>query len=278
MIKPLFYLHIPKTAGSSMNRFLCDQFKDDETALHIESTGILDGENALEQTDQFKLLSGHIPLPRIIQKLDVLKTRQTIATFRLPITHVISHISWVRKLGDPSEHKRLKVHTASIQKITAKLLETDLSKPAEITELIRWLEANKLFLFNNTQTQYLCGGALGGFSPQLINQALQHLNQIDYVGTVERLNEFLLLLCYRLGFTQANESSPIKKNTNPETYGLDIKDESIRRALQPLIGWDQIIYRHARERFIDDVHHFLAELEKSKSPHYISVRNNLILS
>ena len=38
MSKPIFYLHIPKTAGSSMNRFLIDQFEDDETLLHKEKT------------------------------------------------------------------------------------------------------------------------------------------------------------------------------------------------------------------------------------------------
>ena len=95
-----------------------------------------------------------------------------------------------------------------------------------------------------------------------------HLNKINYVGTVERLNEFISLLCYRLGFSQPNESSIIKENSNSRTYGLDIKDESICRALQPLIGWDKLIYNQARHRFIDDLHQYLVELEKSKGPRF----------
>jgi hypothetical protein len=275
MSKPIFYLHIPKTAGSSMNRFLINQFEEDETLLHIESRNIFKNQDTLDNADTYKLLSGHVSFPQMINKMDVVNTRQTIATFRLPLAHVISHISWVRKLAEPAEHGRLQKHNMTIQKTAAKLADTDLSQPNEITELIRWLEANKVFVFHNTQTKYLCGGGQGVFSPGLINQALQHLNQIDYVGTVERLNEFISLLCYRLGFSQPNESSTIKENSNSRTYGLDIKDTSICRALQPLIGWDQVIYNQARHRFIDDLHQYLVELEKSKGPRYSSVKSRL---
>ena len=64
---------------------------------------------------------------------------------------------------------------------------------------------------------------------------------------------------------------------NAETYGLNIKDPKIREALSPLIEWDQIIYRTAREKFIDDMHTFLAKLEKSCTPRFSSVRDYLIL-
>jgi hypothetical protein len=276
MSKPIFYLHIPKTAGSSMNRFLINQFEEDETLLHIESRNIFKNQDTLDNADTYKLLSGHVSFPQMVKKMDVVNTRQTIATFRLPLAHVISHISWVRKLADPDERDRLQKHNKTIQKTAAKLAETDLSQPNEINGFIRWLVANKVFLFHNTQTKYLCGGGAAAFSPGLINQALQHLNQINYVGTVERLNEFISLLCYRLGFSQPNESSTIKENSNSRTYGLDIKDKSICRALQPLIGWDQVIYNQARHRFIDDLHQYLVELEKSKGPHYSSVKSKLV--
>jgi hypothetical protein len=276
MSKPIFYLHIPKTAGSSMNRFLIEQFEDDETLLHIESRNIFENQDTLDNAGTYKLLSGHVSFPQMVKKMDVINTRQTIATFRLPLTHVISHISWVRKLADPDERDRLQKHNKTIQKTAAKLADTDLSQPNEITELIRWLGANKVFLFHNTQTKYLCGGGAGAFSPGLIDQALQHLDKINYVGTVERLNEFISLLCYRLGFSQPNESSIIKENSNSRTYGLDIKDKSICRALQPLIGWDKLIYNQARHRFVDDLHQYLVELEKSKGPRYSSVKNRLV--
>ncbi len=104
-----------------------------------------------------------------------------------------------------------------------------------------------------------------------------HLNKLDFVGTVERLDEFLALLCYSLEWKLPNSKSPIE-NKNDSDYGLDIKDVSIREALQPLIQWDNLIYRVARERFIDDMHSFLAELEKNKWQRFSSVREQFVIN
>ena len=77
-----------------MNRFLSQQFAAHESLLHIESRNLFESEDTLKQADNYKLLC-HVPLPRMIDKLDVLRSRTTIATFRLPIRHVLSHLSCV---------------------------------------------------------------------------------------------------------------------------------------------------------------------------------------
>ena len=187
-----------------------------------------------------------------------------------------SRTSVACKLGDRGQEKRLKQHSPKIQQIAAKLVETDLTQPTEISALIEWLEANQLFLFHNTQTQYLRGG-LSALSHRVYSiKPLLHLNRIDYVGTAERSKEFFILLSFRLGFTVSNDVV-IRENTNSNTYGLDIQNTEVREALDPLIEWDQVIYQHARERFIDDLHRALAELEKSKGPHFSSLKATLDL-
>jgi len=272
-----FYLHIPKTAGSSINKFLTSQFEEDECLTHIESRIDFQDEEDVKKADTYKLLSGHIQLPQMQQKLKVFNTRTTIATFRIPIEHVVSHLCWVRKLGEPSEKQRLMQHNKTVQKIVAKLVKTDLSNASEITKLIVWLEKENIYLFHDTQTRYLCSGQSGNPSPALINQALLNLNRLDYVGTVERLDEFFAMLCYKEAW-KLSTTHNIKENTNESHYGLDIKDETINKALQPLVQWDNLIYRVARERFIDDMHAFLAELEKSKLPRFSSIKERLIMN
>jgi len=271
----IFYLHIPKTAGSSMNKFLTSQFAEDEVLTHIESRIDFQDDAKVQKANSYKLLSGHVPLPQMQRKLKVLDSRKTIATFRIPMEHVISHIAWVRKLGDKGEEVRLKQHNVTVQKIVKKLLKVDLSEPREITKFIKWLENEKIHLFHNTQIKYLGGGAV--VTPQVLNSALQNMKKIDFVGTTERLDEFQAMLCYRFNWKFTNKKNN-KENINTNYHGLDIKNESIRKALQPLIQWDNIIYREAKERFIEDIHHFLIELEKSKGPTFSTIKVSFIKS
>ena len=271
----IFYLHIPKTAGTSMNTFLSSGFDDKEVLTHLESNKIMNSANFAKKAEKYKFISGHVVLPRVIRDLDVFNTMTTVATFRRPIEHVVSHISWVRKLGDPGQEKKLERHTPEIQKIVDKLMQIDLSNPDDVTALIRWLEDEELYLFHNTQTKYLCGGAPGVFTPQMINAALVHLDKIDYVGTVERLDDFYLLLAGSLGL-KVNKCDIKKENANGINYGIDVTKPEIAKTLQPLIGWDNVVYRIARERFIDELHRFLIQLEKDKWVGFSTVKVNMI--
>jgi hypothetical protein len=270
-----FYLHIPKTAGSSMNKFLSSQFEEGEVLTHIESSINFQNEDDVIKADECKMLSGHVQIPQMQHKLKVFETRQTMATFRIPIEHVVSHITWVRKLGDASEKNRLMQHNETVQKIVAKLLDVDLSQSNELEELIFWLEQEKIYLFHDTQTRYLCGGPAQELSPQHVNNAISNVNKIDFVGTTERLDEFISLLCHRNAWTIKMDES-IMENKNPNNYGLDMQDAETRKVLQRLIKWDNLVYDVARRRFIEDMHDYLAELEKAKWPRFSTVRDVMV--
>ena len=57
---------------------------------------------------------------------------------------------------------------------------------------------------------------------------------------------------------------------------MDITDPNFRKAIEPLIAYDNIIYTTARYKFIESLHTFLAKVEKSQYPRYTSVNvNNL---
>lgn len=270
-----FYLHIPKTAGSSLNTFLQAQFKHEQCLTHIESQNVFQSDERIQEIDNFNLLSGHIPLPQMQYKYKVFEQRIVMATFRIPIEHVVSHISWVRKLGDSGEEKRLKQHSPEIQKLVKRLIVTDLSNPHKIKELIAWLEKENLFLFHNTQTKYLSGGNSANFEPSSIDQAIMNLKKIDFVGITERLEEYMSMLCFYLGWN-FDQKETISENVNPNNYGLDIRNNEIVDSLQPLIKWDQVIYKLAREKFIDEMHLFLSLLEKQRWPRFSTVRDQLV--
>lgn len=266
----LFLIHIPKTAGSSLNDFFSSHYQINKTRVHLES--VPEWNNDLIEIETYDYLSGHVSFPNVIRKIS--NEWKTVCVFRKPDEHVVSHLSWVRKLGEPKEYQRLIKHHDSIQKIVEKMLHHDLSSANELEELIKWLERENLSLFHNTQTHYLCGGC--SVNPQVLRQALKNLDCLDYIGTTERIDELIIMMSSEFGWIPPAQGLQ-KVNNNPVNYGIDINDPEIRKVLQPLIEYDWIVYERARDIFIDRFHHFLAKLEKRSLYRFSATAKGILL-
>jgi len=265
-----FYLHIPKTGGSFFNRFLSYQFNG--FMDHIESKINLNDEKDIKKLKKIQAFSGHIIYPIFRNKFR--ENINIITLLRNPIEQIISHITYVRELGEESEKHRLEKHTEIIKKLVAKLKIVDLSSPKEIENLIKWLEANKIWLFHDCQTRYL-GGGVEFIKPQNLNAALENLEKIDYVGITERLKEFMILLSMEENFKLIEYQ---KENVTKNRYGLDINNIDIRKALQPLIQNDHIIYKFARKKFIANFYQSLYNFEIKKGPRYSAIRVDMLFN
>lgn len=242
MKKIYFYLHIPKTAGTTFNDFLKKSFPFNSTVFHIESK--------LEEIEAKRVLSGHIVLPRAKKIIPNFTEYTTLTVLRKPIEQLSSHLRYVRKLAEPSEAHRLLAHTDAIKKIVAQLQETDFASPSSLKIFITWLEDENLALFHNTQIQYLIGSRFTVNKEQLA-EAKEELNGIDYVGVTERLDDYMDYLSYKLNFKK-NKVKNKKLNITIETYGLDINNKEIQKVLEPLICYDKIIYDEAKKKFEKD--------------------------
>jgi len=263
----LFFLHIPKTAGTFFNKFLSMQFNS--YIDHIEVKDL-----PADEIKQYEGFSGHVPLPKAQKEFD-LADRKIITILRNPIEQIVSHITFVRReLAEPSEKERLKTHSKPIQEIALKLKKTDLSNPAKIEKFITWLEKKNYWLFHDCQTRYLGGGS-GEIKPAVLNNALKNLEKINYVGITERLKEFMILLNLSEGYKLIDYN---KENVTKNRYGLDINNSDIRKALQPLIQNEHIIYMFARKKFINDLHKAMIERELKRGPRYSSVRIDMIFN
>jgi len=257
-----FYLHIPKTAGSFFNKFLSKQTTSFED--HIESKDI----SLYANKD---IVTGHIQYPIAKQK-NIIENRKVITILRNPIEQIISHITYVRELGEKENKEKLVKHNKTIQEIVKKLKNLDLSQEKNIEELIKWLEKNNISLFHDCQTRYLGGGGME-IKPINLYNAIQNLEKIDYVGTTERIKEFMILLNLKENFKLIEVT---KENITKNRYGLDINKVEIRQALQPLIQSDHIVYREARKKFIHQIHNTLLDLEMRKWITYTTLKVDAI--
>lgn len=236
----LFYFHVPKTAGSFLNEILGKQFKN--SYFHIEGVGNFD----TFPFHEYGFLSGHVSYTRMNEVLD-LDEWTTLATFREPVSYVISHLKWVRKLADEGEEKRFLQHPKIFQDIALKMKEYDFSKAEEIKKFIAWLDSINFKYFHNTQLLYMHQTAnQNNLSVQQVEKALKNLHQIDYIGIQENLDEFMDIIENEFSLNLDN-SKKRKININENNYGFDINDIATREALFPLYEHDIAIYNEAKK-------------------------------
>jgi hypothetical protein len=248
-----FYLHIPKTAGTTFNDFLKRSFSSQETLFHIESK--------LDKVKNQNVLAGHIVLPRAKKIIPNFETYVKLTVLRNPLAQISSHLRYVKKLGEASEAKRLEGHTDSIKDIVAFLATIDFSKVEDINKLINWLEDKNYQLFHNCQMQYLVGSRFTITQEQL-EDAKHMIDKIKYVGITERLNEYMQFLSQEFGFVAIVKNKAL--NITSEMYGLDISNPKIIKALEPLICHDKVIYQYAKGKFEKNILSSLKKKEEKK--------------
>ena len=229
--KKLFYIHTPKTAGSSLNKHFAGVFPSN--FLHVE--GVKYNKEFIEKYD---FVSGHITYnqaERVINE-DFL----TMVTLREPYSYVVSHLCWIRKLADEGQEKRFLSHPKVFQDIALKMKSHDFSKPEQIRKFIAWLEEIDFNYLHNTQTLYLDG-------PKRVRVAIQNLNKVNFVGTLESIDEFTQMVSDYFGVEVVDNPPFINKNSNK--YGFDLSCLATRLALEPLLDKDVQLYKAAKELF-----------------------------
>lgn len=239
MSQKYFYLHIPKTAGTTFNDFLKKNFSTNQCIFHLESE--------MDKVENKTVLSGHIALPKAEKIIPNFNEYIQLTVFREPLKQLSSHLRYVRKLAEPSEKKRLQQHTIPIQKIVARLSLIDLSSPKELQIFIQWLEDENLALFHNTQMQYLIGSRFK-IDSVMLEEAKERLNKIKFVGITEKLDDYMRLLTFKLKLPNSAYGNK-KLNITSENFGLDIEDQETQKVLEPLIHYDKIIYQQVKDRF-----------------------------
>lgn len=234
----VLYFHVPKTAGSSINRYFSTNIKNNK--VHIESIHPL----THDICERYDYIAGHVAYERMDKTIN-LNNWVTIATFREPLAYVISHLKWVRKLADSEEKERFKKHPKHFQDIAMKMLDYNFSNSEDIKNFIEWLESIDFYYFHNTQMQYMDKvEKQHNSSSEQLDRAMKNIHKIDYIGIQEDLDSFVELLSKEFGWKYINTP---KININEDNYGFDIDNPETRKALLPLYKNDLIIYNEAKK-------------------------------
>ncbi len=119
----LFFMHIAKAGGSSVNAYFSRQFAPDEATRHLESDPAWrDDPRSLEQR---YFLSGHVNSVAIDRHLSLEGFRR-VTVLRAPMEQLVSHLAWIRRLAEPDEQERYAAHPPYVQAFADKLAAMDL--------------------------------------------------------------------------------------------------------------------------------------------------------
>jgi hypothetical protein len=240
--KTILFLHIPKTAGTTVNEFFRKQFGDEHCLIHVETK---EGWVQKASHECHDFISGHV-IYRTLEKSFELGKYSLAVTLRNPLDHFISHISWVRHLCEPGEEKIFANHPEWIQQFSLRMKGIDLSSTEGLSMLINLFGQRELFLFDNCQTRYLSSIMNPPrVTDEVFHSAKRNLLTFDYIGLDHSIESFLEGISRDYGLSGRQETRS-RKNVLNNRYGIDRNDPAVRDALGGMVGYDQRLYDFAR--------------------------------
>ena len=231
--KTVFFLHIPKCAGTTLNfEIIKKQFKPHEFIFfYDQQTPVLIDrlkEMSKDEQKQIKCFSGHYYFG--VHRYYTARPATYITILRDPIERVISHYYQVR---------RWKTH-ALYQVVT----ENNLT--------LKEYVGNKLSCeLNNGQTRILAGlewhVPFGKCTQEILDKAKENLEKhFSAVGLTERFDEFLRLLHHKLGWDSILQK---KQNVGENRLKGEDIDRNTIAVIEKYNQRDLELYKYAQILF-----------------------------
>jgi hypothetical protein len=241
MSKPIpCFVHVPKTAGSSIRTLITLNYLPSEVAsIYGDYHGIFERcFNLIGRTDGYKLLQGHMPYG---VHLNVgLKAARYFFFLRHPVD---------RHFSDTAHGARNPKHGFHAQ------LTAPGSGPAKWATI-----ADHIIYYRNTATHYLSGVFFTrDVDMTNFHRAAQAVIESEFVGLAERFNESVLIMARKLGWSNVIYE---KRNVGPNAMKPLFTPE-LRKAAEDRLLFDMALYQIARERFEEDARSYGAHLQEA---------------
>lgn len=225
MPKPelLLFLHIPKTAGSTLHPVLRRQFPKDQQLRYNNRDNV----NHLsllskDQLAKIKMLRGHFPFG-FHENLSS-GSFEYITMLRDPVERVISLYRYLLRTPTHSFYDEWKRHQYSLPEL---------------------MESGKLFNVNDTMVRMISGNytlPYGSINEHHLQQALDNLDKyFPVVGLQHQFDHFLLELGDHYGWRSLWYRNRLVADKNANSIQLD-RDEASIAAIQKYNRMDQLLY------------------------------------
>ena len=188
----LLFIHIPKAAGSSINKLFIDYFGRSKAIEHCNQPRYRGVDFTI-----FDYVSGHVCWPIMKEHLGN-KNFYSFAILRDPLDHMVSHLNWVKRLSLPEFKSDYDAHDDKIKSVVSELKNIDLTSFNEIKKYLSNLKDHAKKLFINGQSRYFLPPNLHGItsSQNAFDYAFKSFFEINFVGTLESIEKSIQKIAY----------------------------------------------------------------------------------
>jgi len=243
---PLFFLHIPKTAGSSNNQFLRSLYGQSNFKDHIENDlpRLSAGQGPPLTQD---CLSGHVPLWAWHLYQGSAPYRR-VTLLRDPWHRLVSHVNWVNQFNLGMRLPKHGPGAGDLAQMVDLIAKTDFSKRSDLQRIFETANALPYFSsFDNYQTRMLRIGAMDAMekplTPKDLDIACDALTGFFHFGFCEDQPRFQAGLIAKLQLD--THPTPITANAARHKV-LSVKNDLARSIFAPWLEFDQALTGFAK--------------------------------
>ncbi len=232
---PLFFMHIPKNAGTSLIYLLANRFPAEACLFYADRPV-----SQAQDPNQFQFISGHVAL----QYLERFRRRPNVVTFlRHPLDRAMSRYYFTQSFT-PEQLQETYRQTGQGGSATAlRIAEQRL----DLSDFLRREPELSRAFFSNAQTCYLAGVPNMGDVREYVSQACENLTRCEVIGLAERFEDSVDLLCHRLGWEPFTEIR--RRNATPQRLKMNDLDDATQATLTEYLAPDLALYEFGKKLF-----------------------------
>ncbi len=240
---PVFFLHIPRTSGGTVMRYMARLWGDQAVVERAEALlPTLLSRRA--ETQVADVVAGHVPLVRW-EFFTGSAAYRRVTVLRDPWARLVSQINWIGRFHD-GEPFPDGPETASLKTMAAAVARTDFASRGSLDRLVRlWSPVEGGF--DNLQVRMLLTGSMASMvkllTPRDVDRAVQNLESFSVVGFCEDQ----AALQRKLGGLAGIKAGPIVAFENAgKPSVLSVRNEMAREVLEPWYILDAELYQRAK--------------------------------
>ena len=250
----LILLHIPKTAGTSVQDTVVGWVGPDHSATHIETIDVADRGGLGDR----KFISGHLFYDEI-QRLPYVRNFKLAVSFREPYARLASTLRMLDRFGRPENSAQFATIPKQAQEIAVQISRINFNVGKELAFFFQRISPWGRAALDNCQTRFLTCDPLSAakspydeLAPDALELAYSRLDTFDFIVLTEDLGESIARIAGELNYPPPQHVIHSNSATSSDwaaARSLDYNDAEIREAMMPLVERDLKLYARAVRLF-----------------------------